>query len=227
MRSLQLLHGLILLSLALSTAQAQESTERTNPERREVRLEQERGERAAATREAERRDVQVRSLQPRETDRQRTDRAFDFKPQNERERALLEMIRQLRNEISTLRRQLEQTRMPRDGQRDQPRQASEIRRPAEGARDQAAASRNPLMQKAQRIFTTYDKNQDGVVSFEEWLAMREGEMTSERRAREQQHFSEPAGDDQKISPEEFFRWMDRRSRGATREGVQRDANRER
>jgi hypothetical protein len=57
--------------------------------------------------------------------------------------------------------------------------------------------------------------------------MREGEMTSERRAREQQHFSEPAGDDQKISLEEFFRWMDRRSRGATREGETRDANRER
>lgn len=224
----------MLLALLLNSAEAQESTERNNPERRQDRVEQARGERGGETREGERRDAQERRSQEPEAETRRTNRGADFEPQNDRERALLEMIKQLRNEVSMLRRQLEQTRMPREGQRDLPREASDARRPAEGTRDQAGTrnpamqkAQNPAMQKAQRIFIAYDKNQDGTVSFEEWLAMREGEMTSERRAREQQHFSEPAGDDQKISPEEFFRWMDRRSRGATREGVQRDANRER
>lgn len=224
----------MLLALLLNSAEAQESTERNNPERRQDRVEQARGERGGETREGERRDAQERRSQEPEAETRRTNRGADFEPQNDRERALLEMIKQLRNEVSMLRRQLEQTRMPREGQRDLPREASDARRPAEGTRDQAGTrnpamqkAQNPAMQKAQRIFIAYDKNQDGMVSFEEWLAMREGEMTSERRAREQQHFSEPAGDDQKISPEEFFRWMDRRSRGATREGVQRDANRER
>ena len=224
----------MLLALLLNSAEAQESTERNNPERRQDRVEQARGERGGETREGERRDAQERRSQEPEAETRRTNRGADFEPQNDRERALLEMIKQLRNEVSMLRRQLEQTRMPREGQRDLPREANDARRPAEGTRDQAGTrnpamqkAQNPAMQKAQRIFIAYDKNQDGMVSFEEWLAMREGEMTSERRAREQQHFSEPAGDDQKISPEEFFRWMDRRSRGATREGVQRDANRER
>lgn len=215
----------MLLALLLNSAEAQESTERNNPERRQDRVEQARGERGGETREGERRDAQERRSQEPEAETRRTNRGADFEPQNDRERALLEMIKQLRNEVSMLRRQLEQTRMPREGQRDLPREASDARRPAEGTRDQAG-TRNPAMQKAQRIFIAYDKNQDGTVSFEEWLAMREGEMTSERRAREQQHFSEPAGDDQKISPEEFFRWMDRRSRGATREGAVRGATRE-
>ena len=222
----------MLLALLINSAQAQESTERNNPERQQDRVEQARGERGGEAREGEQRDAPERRSQEAET--RRTNRSVDFEPQNDRERVLFEMIKQLRNEVSMLRRQLEQTRMLREGQRDLPREASDARRPAKGTRDQVA-SRNPAMQKAQnsamqkaqRIFTAYDKNQDGMVSFEEWLAMREGEITSERRAREQRHFSEPAGDDQKISPEEFFRWMDRRSRGATREDPARDANRER
>lgn len=233
MKSFHLTSSLMLLALLLNSAEAQESTERNNPERRQDRVEQARGERGGETREGERRDAQERRSQEPEAETRRTNRGADFEPQNDRERALLEMIKQLRNEVSMLRRQLEQTRMPREGQRDLPREASDARRPAEGTRDQAATrnpamqkAQNPAMQKAQRIFIAYDKNQDGMVSFEEWLAMREGEMTSERRAREQQHFSEPAGDDQKISPEEFFRWMDRRSRGATREGALRGATRE-
>ena len=243
MKSFHLTSSLMLLALLLNSAEAQESTERNNPERRQDRVEQARGERGGETREVERRDAQERRSQEPEAETRRTNRGADFEPQNDRERALLEMIKQLRNEVSMLRRQLEQTRMPREGQRDLPREASDARRPAEGTRDQAGTrnpamqkAQNPAMQKAQRIFIAYDKNQDGTVSFEEWLAMREGEMTSERRAREQRHFSEPAGDDQKISPEEFFRWMDRRSRGATREDAvrgatrkdaARDANRER
>lgn len=233
MKSFHLTSSLMLLALLLNSAEAQESTERNNPERRQDRVEQARGERGGETREGERRDAQERRSQEPEAETRRTNRGADFEPQNDRERALLEMIKQLRNEVSMLRRQLEQTRMPREGQRDLPREASDARRPAEGTRDQAGTrnpgmqkAQNPAMQKAQRIFIAYDKNQDGTVSFEEWLAMREGEMTSERRAREQQHFSEPAGDDQKISPEEFFRWMDRRSRGATREGAVRGATRE-
>ena len=185
------------------------------------------------------------------TDNPRGDgnRALEFIPQNDRERALFEMIRQLRAEVSSLRRQLEMSRSTREVPRDQlrfnrdqtrndaansrpgparvVREGGDMRRPPEGQRDSSSATRNPMMQKAQRIFAAYDKNKDGNVSFEEWLAMREGEMTSERRSREQQHFSEPAGDDQRITLEEFYRWMERRSRGAAvREGSSQVPKRE-
>ena len=55
------------------------------------------------------------------TDNSRGDgnRAPEFIPQNDRERALFEMIRQLRAEVSSLRRQLEMSRSTREVPRDQ------------------------------------------------------------------------------------------------------------
>ncbi len=159
------------------------------------------------------------------------ERKRDFIPQNDRERALFEMIRQLRAQVAELERRL-QTRETgrREELIDRPlemrsRERSDVS--PEATRDVEVNRRSPVMQKAQRIFAAYDKNKDRVVSFEEWLAMREGEITSERRLIEQRHFAEPAGDDQKITIEEFYLWMDRRSRGGSREADSRRPTAER
>ena len=205
-------------------------------------------------------------------DRNAQERGGDFVPQNDRERALFEMIQQLRAEVASLQRQLQarseapakivednyrsdparEGDRPRDSNRQRERDRVRVSdRPRDGDlprdgdragdydrsrdRDQARegdAPResyprgdrdprvrpNPLLQKVQRIFAAYDKNKDRHVSFEEWLAMREGAMTEERKDRERRHFAEPAGDDKKITLEEFFRWTERRSRGGSREG---------
>lgn len=148
----------------------------------------------------------------------------EFQPQNDRERALFEMIKELRSEVASLRTQLRSRERSLPSLRD--REGSIIRRPAEGdaAREMSRrdsprldAQASALYRKAQRIYQAYDKNKDKRVSFEEWLAMREGEMTPERRIRERQYFADPAGEDEVITLDEFFRWMQRRARGAKRE----------
>ena len=165
--------------------------------------------------------------QPREG--QTTDRDVRFQPQNDRERALWNMIQQLRSEVSQLRQQI--------GNRDRRGVATDnrarnttdrVRREGDMPRErdsasQVRASNDPLLRQATRIFAAYDKNRDQRVSFDEWLAMREGEMTSERRAREMGFFSQQAGDDRMITLEEFHREMVARQRGsAPREGGKRD-----
>ena len=170
--------------------------------------------------------------QPREGERM--DREIRFQPQNERERALWMMIQQLRSEVSQLRQELGNRDRP-TGLRDNPsRNSSERMRregdaPRESARERDGAplsrsSNDPLMRQATRIFAAYDKNRDQRVSFDEWLAMREGEMTSERRAREMGFFSQQAGDDRIITIEEFYLAMVARQRGSNaRESGPRDA----
>jgi hypothetical protein len=165
--------------------------------------------------------------QPREA--QTTDRDIRFQPQNDRERALWNMIQQLRSEVTQLRQQI--------GNRDRPGVTSDkssrnttdrVRREGDMPRErdsvsQPRASNDPLLRQATRIFAAYDKNRDQRVSFDEWLAMREGEMTSDRRAREMGFFSQQAGDDRMITLEEFHRGMVARQRGsAPREGGKRD-----
>ena len=215
---LKLLTLSLLLSIFTSSAPAQRDS---NPAERDAR---------PAGRDA--RPETPRSLPQEATrDRQVQQRQSDFVPQNDRERALFEMIRQLRAEVATLRRELHASRVDR-GKSDEgvyggasPREGGgSATRYREDDREPRLPS-NLAMQKAQRIFAAYDKNQDRVVSFEEWLAMREGEMTEERRNRERQHFAEPAGDDSKITLEEFYRWTERRSRGNSRDGRSRQQSR--
>ena len=205
---------LLLSAFVVSSTQAQESEKRT--------LERDQQERPARQRDS------APATPSRERKR-------DFVPQNDRERALFEMIRQLRAQVAELERRL-QTRetgrreklvdRPLDRQLEmRSRERSDVS--PEATRDVEVNRRSPVMQKAQRIFAAYDKNKDRVVSFEEWLAMREGEITSERRLIEQRHFAEPAGDDQKITIEEFYLWMDRRSRGGSREADSRRPTAER
>ena len=58
-----------------------------------------------------------------------------------------------------------------------------------------------------RIFKSYDKNSDGKITFEEWLAMKEGEIDSARRAQEQQQFaSVDRNKDGTLSLEEVLTW---------------------
>ena len=205
---------LLLSAFVVSGTQAQESEKRT--------LERDQQERPARQRDS------VPATPSRERKR-------DFVPQNDRERALFEMIRQLRAQVAELERRLQTIDTGRreelvDRPLDRPlemrsRERSDVSPAA--TRDVEVNRRSPVMQKAQRIFAAYDKNKDRVVSFEEWLAMREGEITSERRLIEKRHFAEPAGDDQKITIEEFYLWMDRRSRGGSREADSRRPTAER
>ena len=166
-------------------------------------------------------DAQERD-QPRE--RPGEQRVAEFTPANDRERFLFDMIKKLRVEVASLRLELQsrdgdQVRLSTDRGSQREGRMTDRRegdRPREGDRDAHVAA-NPLMQKAKRIFAAYDKNKDNSVAFEEWLAMREGEMTEERKTRERGFFSEPAGSDDKISLEELYRWMEKRSAGGTRE----------
>ena len=168
--------------------------------------------------------------QKRPREGQTADRDIRFQPQNDRERALWNMIQQLRSEVAQLRQQIA-NREPRGAAADNPvrNTTDKVRREREMVlgRDsisQARASNDPLLRQAGRIFAAYDKNRDQRVSFDEWLAMREGEMTSERRAREMGFFSQQAGDDRMITLEEFYRAILSRQRGSNvRESGVRDA----
>ncbi|MEM7479419.1 MAG: hypothetical protein AAF483_30920 [Planctomycetota bacterium] len=128
----------------------------------------------------------------------------DFVPANERERALLRMIQELQREVKQLRQQLNglpardtQSDLRPVRESDVPRRVDSVQRDsgqpsAEGRRD--AGRRDPTLKRtsidsrvfnqAKRIFAAYDKNKDGFASFEEWLKMREGKMTAERKGRD-------------------------------------------
>lgn len=87
-----------------------------------------------------------------------------------------------------------------------------------GARKSAEAS-----SKAAKMFQRYDANKDGKVTFEEWLKMKEGAITAQRRAQEQAAFNQvDANRDGALSQAEFEKWLSVRSRedegGAKRKG---------
>ena len=176
------------------------------------------------------RDQAGNQEQKRPREGQTADRDIRFQPQNDRERALWNMIQQLRSEVAQLRQQIA-NRERRGAAADNPvrNTTDKVRREREMVlgRDsisQARASNDPLLRQAARIFVAYDKNRDQRVSFDEWLAMREGEMTSERRAREMGFFSQQAGNDRMITLEEFYRAILSRQRGSNvRESGVRDA----
>ena len=181
------------------------------------------------------RDEAGNQEQKRPREGQTADRDIRFQPQNDRERALWNMIQQLRSEVAQLRQQIA-NRERRGAAADNPvrNTTDKVRREGDMGlgRDsvsQGRASNDPLLRQAGRIFAAYDKNRDQRVSFDEWLAMREGEMTSERRFREMGFFSEQAGDDRMITLEEFYHAMLSRRRGSNvresgvRESGARDA----
>jgi hypothetical protein len=81
-------------------------------------------------------------------------------------------------------------------------------KPRTGPRDgdaRPAAAAAPGDRKQRRIFDAYDKDHDGLVSFAEWLAMKEGAAADpDRQARELQAFSRADSDgDAKLTFDEF------------------------
>jgi hypothetical protein len=119
---------------------------------------------------------------------------------------LLKALRQLQEEVQALRREVQELRGQRerrDG--DAPRE--------DGPRDGERRVDDPRPTQVGRIFDAYDKDKDRKVSFEEWLKMREGEITPERRIQEQMRFS--AADtarDGGLTFDEFAFWMENRGR---------------
>ena len=117
------------------------------------------------------------------------------------------------------------------GERDGDRRArrTDRDRDVEGTRrdggDRAGTRPRRRYSKAGKIFTRYDASGDDKVSFEEWLAMKEGEMTDDRRAKERTWYDQAdASGDGAITFEEFEGWMASKSR--RREGSRRGGDRE-
>ncbi|MCA9122748.1 MAG: sigma-70 family RNA polymerase sigma factor [Planctomycetaceae bacterium] len=176
---------------------------------------------------------------PREADERRDEepRRESFRPQTEREEALYKMILQLQREVAALRsvirsRDGEPARGAADRPREEPRRDGD--RPRERDGDRPASSREGDRQteagrterweltKEGKVFKAYDKNGDRVVSAEEWLAMKEGEMTDERRALELRRFKEASGDGN-FTLEKFLHWYTKGRAQNVREGERRDS----
>ncbi len=152
----------------------------------------------------------------------------DFRPQTDREATLLRIVMELRREMAELRREIEQLREAElsDGTPSRPEGPRDGERPTYGAsRDGETPSREatPGNQRNQfvRLFARYDANRDGKVTYQEFLAMREGPETPQIR----QIFA--AGDSNQDgiwSQEEFLAAAIRRQREA--EAAGKDAPRE-
>ena len=122
-----------------------------------------------------------------------------FRPQTERETALLEMIERLQKEMAELRREVRANReRERPVDRDRVPEAESVK---------LDLPENWQRTKEGRVFQAYDKNGDQVVDLEEWLAMTNGNINDARRAVQTRRFreAEPSGDG-KFMPAEFVWW---------------------
>ncbi len=149
-----------------------------------------------------------------------------FRPQTPREAALLRMIQQLQRDMAELKREV---RGSRDGERP-------ARRDGDRVADQESFRKlgwneksfslpeNWQRTKEGRVFQAYDKNGDGAVGLEEWLAMTNGNINDARRALQTKRFqsAEPSGDG-KFTPAEFLWWY-MKGRHAEVEGQRRDGD---
>lgn len=146
-------------------------------------------------------------------------------------RELFQLIRELRSEVALLRKEVNQLKDNANiGRRnsisrgDRPKEDAPLRdgdrtresdRPRVTDRPRATdrpRPSNPRLEEAdekktKRVFQAYDKNKDSKVSFAEWLAMREGKITDERRNREQSVFrSADKNRNESLSFDEFFQF---------------------
>lgn len=97
--------------------------------------------------------------------------AEGFRPQTDREAVLYRMILQLERDVLQLRKELQARTRTRD--RMHTRDADTTARRDLPRRDPAPV-RDPAYNKLSGVFQTYDKGRNNRVSFEEFLAMREG-----------------------------------------------------
>jgi beta-lactamase regulating signal transducer with metallopeptidase domain len=131
-----------------------------------------------------------------------------FRPANDRERVLVEMIRQLQREVSLLRREVRGGGMLERGDVAQRYREGE---PGEVQRDSVERSGrlqdNWRRTREGRVFMAYDKNRDGQVTLDEWLAMTNGYVNETRQELQTRRFNqaEPSGDG-KFTPQEFVYW---------------------
>ena len=140
-------------------------------------------------------------------------------------RELLQLIRELRSEVALLRKEVNQLkdnanigRRNSNSRGDRPKEDAPLRdgdRTRESDRPRVTdrpRPSNPRLEEAdekktKRVFQAYDKNKDSKVSFSEWLAMREGKITDERRNREQSVFrSADKNRNESLSFDEFFQF---------------------
>jgi hypothetical protein len=127
----------------------------------------------------------------------------NFKPQTQREAALLQMITQLQNEITTLRRQTQSNRETRDRYPEARRDSNETR----GQRDGFVLSPRWRSTKDGKVFKAYDKNGDEVVTLDEWLLMFNGNISPSRREMQTKRFNDAdPNHDGKFVPAEFIYW---------------------
>lgn len=154
-------------------------------------------------------------------------------------RELFQLIRDLRTEVASLRKEVselkermktgsrnERAETDRQRETDRPRVKDRPRteNPNTGDLRTDRAPVNAAVRKAKKVFAAYDKNKDAKVSFEEWLSMREGRMTDDRRRREQTAFQlADENRNESLSFDEFFQT---RNRPARSEGRQSDRARE-
>lgn len=213
-----------------------ESRERRSEERESRERRSEEGERE--TRRSPERERESDEGRERRESGEGIDR---FRPQTEREEVLFRMIQDLRREIAELRRVVGDRERVRDGDREVRRDRDFDREDAEGRRDRDVTETDlrPGWERSRegRVFKAYDKNGDGAVTVEEWLAMTNGNVSDARREIQTRRFkeAEPSGDG-RFSAAEFIHWYrrgklnerdgdDRESR--ERDGDRRDGDRER
>ncbi|OYW17728.1 MAG: hypothetical protein B7Z55_11970, partial [Planctomycetales bacterium 12-60-4] len=132
-----------------------------------------------------------------------------FRPQTQREAALLQMIVQLQNEVAALRREV-QGRSAVEGPVARPSEGAEIRGTVSAAEGEGGAFVLPANWRntsGGRVFKAYDKNGDEVVTLDEWLAMTNGNTNATRRDIQTKRFNEaePGGDGE-FTPAEFVHW---------------------
>lgn len=127
----------------------------------------------------------------------------NFKPQTQREAALLQMITQLQNEITALRRQTQSNRETGDRYTEVRRDSNETR----GQRDGFVLSPRWRSTKDGKVFKAYDKNGDEVVTLDEWLLMFNGNISPSRREMQTKRFNDAdPNHDGKFVPAEFIYW---------------------
>ncbi len=96
---------------------------------------------------------------------------------------------------------------PRVGPRDGEGEAAGRREGDGDARGAARAMDDRTINQLSRIYRAYDKNGDNRVTFEEWVAMKNYELTREQREREKGWFDQAdANNDEKMTLGEWIDW---------------------
>ena len=130
----------------------------------------------------------------------------DWDPQTAREAALVKLLTQLQREVTALRREVQSLKQAADGRDGDGRQ---VPRRGGGSRPSVSAAE---MNKFRKQFQAYDKDQDGAISFQERLRMKNYEVTGTRLLTERlYHLHEDMNRDGGVSLEEF-------AAGRTRKG---------